>query len=342
MSLKGSITLNPNVLRAEYAVRGELAIRAEQLSQSLARGDHLPFTKVISCNIGNPQQLGQPPISFFRQVLSFIECPQLMNAAGCEEDVRARVESTLEMVGPSTGAYTHSMGVLGFRRQIAEFMSERDGMATDPNDIYMTNGASEAIHRVISLFASSDRTGVLIPIPQYPLYAATVALASAVAVPYYLDEDQDWLLTGSELERAVCAAADVDHKIVCVINPGNPTGSCLSRAEILKIFDFALRHSLVVLFDEVYQENWYTDGHFVSARSCIPARPEYSQLHLFTFHSTSKGLIGECGKRGGWVHYEGSSRDIRQQMYKLASISLCPNIQGQVLVRPASIIARLA
>ena len=64
-------TLNPAFLKVEYAVRGELAIKAEALREKLKEPGHgLPFDKVISSNIGNPQQKGldQPPITFTRQV----------------------------------------------------------------------------------------------------------------------------------------------------------------------------------------------------------------------------------------------------------------------------------
>jgi len=64
-------TLNPAILNVQYAVRGELAIKAEEYRVRLKAGAHdLPFDKVISSNIGNPQQAGldQPPITFNRQV----------------------------------------------------------------------------------------------------------------------------------------------------------------------------------------------------------------------------------------------------------------------------------
>ena len=65
--------LNPAILKVQYAVRGELAIKAEEHREKLAAGHkHLPFDKVISSNIGNPQQKGldQPPLTFPRQVRS--------------------------------------------------------------------------------------------------------------------------------------------------------------------------------------------------------------------------------------------------------------------------------
>lgn len=64
-------TINPAVIAAEYAVRGEIAIRAEELREECATEEgrkKLGFNEVISCNIGNPQQLEQKPITFFRQV----------------------------------------------------------------------------------------------------------------------------------------------------------------------------------------------------------------------------------------------------------------------------------
>jgi len=64
-------SLNPALQKIEYAVRGELAIKAEALRDELKKPNHtLPFDKVISSNIGNPQQKGldQPPITFNRQV----------------------------------------------------------------------------------------------------------------------------------------------------------------------------------------------------------------------------------------------------------------------------------
>jgi hypothetical protein len=59
---------NPAVLNAQYAVRGEIPIRAEELRQKIEKGENVGFEKVINCNIGNPQQLGQKPLTFLRQV----------------------------------------------------------------------------------------------------------------------------------------------------------------------------------------------------------------------------------------------------------------------------------
>jgi alanine transaminase len=68
--------INPKVKEAQYAVRGEIVARAKEIEAELKSGKNLPFDQVIYCNIGNPQQLGQVPVTFFRQVLAICDYPQ--------------------------------------------------------------------------------------------------------------------------------------------------------------------------------------------------------------------------------------------------------------------------
>lgn len=61
-------------------------------------------------------------------------------------------------------------------------------------------------------------------------------------------------------------------------------------------------------------------------------------LQLVSFHSTSKGLIGECGRRGGYMELHHIDPYVQTQLYKLASSELCSGVVGQVMtslmVRP--------
>ena len=83
--------LNPRVLEAQYAVRGELVLKSMQYAKELKNNaqHNLPFDSIIACNIGNPQAVGQASISFPRQVLSLCTCPELLNIPAEEtlEDV---------------------------------------------------------------------------------------------------------------------------------------------------------------------------------------------------------------------------------------------------------------
>jgi alanine transaminase len=134
-------SINPAILDVQYAVRGELALKADKYSQQLASpiapssdsGDapspKLPFTKVVTANIGNPQQKGldQKPITYWRQVISLLEYPDLFTEhleiakKIYPEDVLERARGLHEEIG-STGAYTHSKGVLAIRKRVAKYI----------------------------------------------------------------------------------------------------------------------------------------------------------------------------------------------------------------------------
>lgn len=58
-------------------MRGEIVKLAGEIKTKLEKGEKFPFDKVVMCNIGNPQALGQKPITFFRQVLALAEYPQV-------------------------------------------------------------------------------------------------------------------------------------------------------------------------------------------------------------------------------------------------------------------------
>ncbi|XP_016393503.1 alanine aminotransferase 2-like isoform X2 [Sinocyclocheilus rhinocerous] len=78
-------TMNPNVKRVEYAVRGPIVQRAVQIERELKMGIKKPFTEVIKANIGDCHAMGQKPITFFRQIFlktaNFQKMPKVELAA---------------------------------------------------------------------------------------------------------------------------------------------------------------------------------------------------------------------------------------------------------------------
>jgi len=85
-----------------------------------------------------------------------------------------------------------------------------------------------------------------------------------------------------------------------------------------------------VLADEVYQENIYLPGDkFVSFARVLNAN-KIGDVSLFSFHSCSKGFLGECGVRGGYFECRNVPADVAAQILKLQSVSLCSNLAGQV------------
>jgi alanine transaminase len=331
--------INPNVIKAQYAVRGAIVIKAGELEAKLSEPDHgLPFTEMVYCNIGNPQSLKQDPLTFNRQVMGLaLNTHALENKIITDtypQDVVARAKAFVANAGRGgVGPYTHSKGYSFVRQHIAEFISLRDGVTANPEHIFLGNGASACVSRILNLVVRGSDDGIMIPIPQYPLYSATLALLGAHLVPYYLNEDKAWSFDLEELTSQLALAQEkgISVRGMVVINPGNPTGQVLDRKNMDEIVSFCHTNKLVLMADEVYQENIYGDKPFISFRQVLAEHAEAKdELELVSFHSVSKGFIGECGARGGYMELVNFDEKVLEQVYKLSSLNLCSNVGGQL------------
>merc|ERR1711971_11642 len=181
--------------------------------------------------------------------------------------------------------------------------------------------------------------GIMIPIPQYPLYSASITLLNGQQIGYFLDESAGWRFSGSEARRALTNAksAGVRPKGLVVINPGNPTGQVMSEQEIRGAIELAAEEDLCVMADEVYQTNIYgADSKFVSFFKVLKQMEKedaaFKKVELVSYHSVSKGILGECGLRGGYAHFTNVDESGLEELYKLASMNLCSNVIGQCAV----------
>ncbi|KAK2144732.1 hypothetical protein LSH36_735g01034 [Paralvinella palmiformis] len=132
-------------------------------------------------------------------------------------------------------------------------------------------------------------------------------------IPYYLNEEKKWGLDTDELQRTLDENRDKCHpRAMVVINPGNPTGYILE-------------------YKMVYQHNIYAKGSaFHSFKKVMTELgPEYSDLELASFMSTSKGYMGECGYRGGYCEAVNMDPDVFAMLMKSISAKLCPSVSGQ-------------
>ncbi|XP_055524080.1 alanine aminotransferase 1 [Wyeomyia smithii] len=338
--------INPAIKVMEYAVRGPLVIRAAAIEKELEQGAKKPFKEVIRANIGDCHAMGQQPITFIRQVLGLVSYPPLFNDKSIPDDAKKRARDILDgCKGGSIGSYTDSTGIEIIRRHVAQYIQDRDGgIPADYNNIILSAGASGGIKVLMSLLRcpiDGKIPGVMIPIPQYPLYSATIAEFEMAQIGYYLDEDNKWALSITELKRALEEAKKTcAPRVLCVINPGNPTGQVLSRENIEEIIKFAHSEKLVLFADEVYQDNIYEKGSkFHSFKKVLMEMgAPYNQMELCSFMSCSKCYMGECGIRGGYAEVVNMCPDVKAMLLKCLSAQLCPTTIGQacmdVVVNP--------
>lgn len=103
----------------------------------------------------------------------------------------------------------------------------RDGYGVDPENIFLTDGASSGVITMIKIMLNGKQDGIMIPIPQYPLYSATIDICQGKQVHYFTDEEKGWGLNVKHLGQVLKKAKNdnITVKGITVINPGNPTGT---------------------------------------------------------------------------------------------------------------------
>jgi len=283
-------------------------------------------------------------------VLSLLDNPQLLEhenvhleSLGYKQEVIDRAKFLQKEIG-SVGAYSQSTGVPAIGKSVAKYIEKRDGFPADFNNIYLSAGASSGVNTLMNVICASDKVGILVPIPQYPLYTATLSLLNARCCPYYLDEANGW---GTNMEAIKSAYEEAksngtDVRAIVIINPGNPTGASLPRSDIETIVKFAAENQLVIMADEAYQTNVFI-GEFVSFKQVLRELQRdnpgsdgndgpYEHVELASLHSISKGMVGECGHRGGYFELVNFDKKVADQIYKFISIMLCPPVIGQCCV----------
>ncbi|XP_039876947.1 alanine aminotransferase 1-like isoform X1 [Simochromis diagramma] len=357
-----------NMKQLEY---GALARRANQIKDELRQGVRRPYKEVIDVFQGDLHRAGMKPLTFIRQVLAACVYPPLINSSNLPFDVRQRAQEELgRCVGGSVGSYSAVSGIPEIIHSISEFIKRRDGgIPSHPENIYISPGSQWSISNILNVLVNreaSPRTGVLIPVPCHNKTVLSITQLGAVAVPYYLSEEQGWALQVEELQRALESAKGVCNPVsLYVINPGNPAGYVQSQKSVQEVIRFAWEKRLFLLVDEVekllsssmqayfknqmhlykgtygclhvalqlYQDCVYGENcEFVSyKRTLSEMGPPFSgTVELASFHSVSKGFSGECGLRAGYVELVNLDAAVMKYIHTLFSKDTCAPVLGQI------------
>lgn len=161
-------TISPALVNMRYAVRGEIVKRANDIQHDIEEHpDKLPngIDHVLFTNLGNPHSVGQRSLTWPREVMALCNLPDEIGIDNpmaekmFPKDVieRAREIKHDALHNHGTGAYSHSQGAMPFREDIAKFIEKRDGgVKSDPNNIFMTNGASTGIDMILQTLLADE------------------------------------------------------------------------------------------------------------------------------------------------------------------------------------------
>jgi aminotransferase len=159
-------------------------------------------------------------------------------------------------------SYTRFDGLPALRRAIAAKLSTYNGIAVDPDTQVTVSAGSTGAFYCACLALLNPGDEVILFEPYYGYHVNT--LLAVEAVPAYVAlRPPDWTFEPDDLERARTSRT----KGIVVNTPANPSGKVFSRAELEWIADFATRHDLFVLTDEIYEYIVYDGRRHVSPGS---------------------------------------------------------------------------
>jgi aspartate aminotransferase len=212
---------------------------------------------------------------------------------------------------PEVVAYGPSQGLRSYREKLAAYYG-RWNVEVDPDEIFVTNGGSEAI--VFTLMGvTSPGDEIIVPEPYYANYNGFAAMVGATIVPVPTTLEEGFHLPAiEEFEKRITDRT----KAILFSNPGNPTGAAFSRERLGELVELALERGLFLISDEVYREFVYDGASPVS----ILEFPKISQQAVIV-DSISK-RYSACGARIGCLVTH--NRELYELVLRFGQARLCP------------------
>lgn len=222
--------------------------------------------------------------------------------------------------------YSDSKGIFSARKAIEQYCQLKGFPNVSIHDIYTGNGVSELITMSMQgLLNTGDE--VLIPMPDYPLWTASVSLAGGTPVHYICDEEAEWNPDLADIRKKVTA----NTKAIVVINPNNPTGALYPKEILEGIAQIARENDLIIYSDEIY------DRLVMDGLVHLPMATIAPDLFVVTFNGLSKSHR-VAGFRCGWMVLSGNKKNVQgyiEGLNMLASMRLCSNVLSQQIIQTA-------
>ncbi len=272
-----------------YDIRGPIMDEAQRMSEQ--------GIDILKLNIGNPAPFG-------------FKAPK-------------EIEEAIGNNAANTEGYSDSKGLVSAREAILKYCQSKNMPNVSIDDIYTGNGVSELITMSMNgLLNYGDE--VLVPMPDYPLWTASVTLAGGKAVHYRCDDKQNWYPDIKDMESKITPKT----KAIVVINPNNPTGALYPTEILEQIVDLARKHELILFADEIYDRLVMDGKEHVALSSLAP------DLLTVSFNGLSKSHL-IAGYRCGWMVLCGEKKHAKgyiEGIKLLSAMRLCSNVPAQSLI----------
>lgn len=194
------------------------------------------------------------------------------------------MQKSIESLQRGETGYTSNSGTIELRRAISSYVQRLYNLYYPPEDqVLVTIGVSEALFLAMkSILDPGDE--VLVVQPCFVANAAAVEMAGGVAVMVDTYVENEFQVTGADLEAAITPRT----KAILISYPNNPTGAVLSYENMLEIAAVAEKHDLLVISDEIYERLIYNVEH-----TCFATLPGmYERTMVLSGMSKSFAMTG--------------------------------------------------
>ncbi len=201
--------------------------------------------------------------------------------------------------------YTEASGLLDLKKAVCTKLSSDNQLSYKPNQIVISSGAKHSLFNALQAICNPGDE-VIIPSPYWVSYYELTKMADAVPVLVEASAANLFKVTRDQLESAVTA----NTKAILINSPNNPTGAVYTREELQAIGDFAVKHDLYIISDEIYEKLIYGEKH-ISIASLS------DELYARTI--VVNGLSKAYAMTGWRIGYTASAVDIANIMSNVQS-----------------------
>lgn len=181
--------------------------------------------------------------------------------------------------------YTPTSGIIELREAICKKLKEDNNLSYNSNQIIVSTGAKQCLADVfMAILNPGDE--VIVPIPYWVSYPELIKLADGVPVFVEGKEENDYKYTLESLNKVV----NDNTKAIIINSPNNPTGTVYSIEELKEIAEFAQKHDLIIISDEIYEKLIYDGKKHVSVASL--SEDAYNRTIVINGFSKSYAMTG--------------------------------------------------
>jgi len=221
---------------------------------------------------------------------------------------------------PSNHRYTPVAGLPELREAIVAKTKRDSNFDIAVENVLVTNGGKQAVFQAVATIVD-EGDEVILPAPYWTTYPEQIRIAGGIPVEVFADESSNYCVTVEQLE----AARTPKTKALIFCSPSNPTGSVYTVEQVRSIGEWALKHEIWVLTDEIYEHLLY-DG--ATAPSLPVMFPELRDRTI-VLNGVAK-TYAMTGWRVGWM---AGPKDI---------IKAATNLQSHMTANVANVSQRAA